>query len=374
MAIFHLHVKNISRGEGRSVVAAAAYRAGETLPNEAEERLSAFGGRRDVLCSEIRLPNVAPAWAGDRARLWNAVEAVERRKDARLAKEIEVALPREIPLAGWLSLARAMADIYTRQGFVVDLAIHDDGTARNPHAHFLLTTRVLSAEGFGGKIREADGLKFVTEARAKWAALVNDALAGAGVGGSVDPRSHRAAGIETRPGEHRGPNRAERRAWREAMDKNQLDAARKDLLQTKSDIAHPFQHLRARGDWPPLSRQQPEGMTQIEQAEFQMFWDAVDARADMIGGIPVTKDETLPMPGPDRRPISQEQQREAQNAMINAVEAPARRYRDTIYAETVIASRTETATARRWQAKLDDRASKDTTPEDDRDNRWKRER
>ncbi|QYA12026.1 MobA/MobL family protein [Rhizobium sp. AB2/73] len=192
MAIYHLHVKNISRGNGRSIVAAAAYRAGETLPNEGEERLSAFGGRRDVLYAEIRVPLDAPAWAAERAQLWNAAEAAERRKDARLAKEIEIALPRDLPRPTWLRLARAMADIYTAQGFVADLAIHDDGSAHNPHVHILLTTRVLTESGFGPKIREADGLKFVTDARKSWETLANEALTEAGLSG-VDARCQSAS-------------------------------------------------------------------------------------------------------------------------------------------------------------------------------------
>src|SRR5260370_9039046 len=81
VAIYHLHVKNISRRDGRSAVAAAAYRAGETLPNEAEEKDSAFAGKRDVVFTEIRLPPNAPAWLPDPAKLWNPVEAPEKRKD-----------------------------------------------------------------------------------------------------------------------------------------------------------------------------------------------------------------------------------------------------------------------------------------------------
>ncbi|TBD04565.1 conjugal transfer protein [Rhizobium leguminosarum] len=217
MAIYHLHVKNISRGDGRSIVAAAAYRAGETLPNEAEERLSAFGGRRDVVLSEIHLPPGAPAWMAHRATLWNAVEAAEKRKDARLAKEIEFALPVELPKAAWQPVARAMADAYTSQGFVADVAVHDDGTQHNPHVHLLLTTRVVTADGFGPKIRSADGVQFVTEARSLWARVANEALAKAGIAVAIDSRSHAERNLEQTPGQHRGPDRAERRARRERL-------------------------------------------------------------------------------------------------------------------------------------------------------------
>lgn len=214
MAIYHLHVKNISRGGGRSALAAAAYRAGETLPNEAEERLSAFGGRRDVLLAEICLPAGAPVWMRDRATLWNAVERAEVRKDARLAKELEFAIPRELPKAEWFAAARAMAAAYAGRGFVADLAVHDDGTGHNPHAHLLLATRTVTPTGFGPKIRSADGLQFVTEARALWAQLANAALQKAGLAVTIDSRSHAERNLEQVPGQHRGPDREERRARR----------------------------------------------------------------------------------------------------------------------------------------------------------------
>lgn len=218
MAIFHLHVKNISRGDGRSVVAAAAYRAGEVLRNDLEERESAFGGKRHVVFSEIRRPAGAPPWMGERAQLWNAVEARERRKDSRLAKEIECALPRELPRADSIALVRRFADMYMSAGHVVDLAIHDDPAVANPHVHFLMTLRKAGEGGLGDKIKSADALQFVTEARARWAKLTNEALGLVGAGVEVDHRSLKAQGIERPPTEHRGVDRAERLRRRSRRD------------------------------------------------------------------------------------------------------------------------------------------------------------
>lgn len=215
MAIYHLNVKNISRGDGRSIVTAAAYRAGAVLPNDAEERLADFGGRRDVVASGICLPVGAPEWMDDRTRLWNAVEVAEKRVDSRLAKEVEFALPRELPRDAWLIVARAMANAYAAQGFVADFAIHDDGTQHNPHVHILLTTRVVSAEGFGPKIRSADGRQFVTEARALWERIANDALKAAGVAVVLDSRSYAKRRLDREPGKHRGPDPEERRMRRQ---------------------------------------------------------------------------------------------------------------------------------------------------------------
>lgn len=231
MAIYHLNVKNISRGDGRSIVTAAAYRAGAVLPNEAEERLSDFGGRRDVVASGICLPAGAPDWMADRTQLWNAVEVTEKRKDARLAKEVEFALPRELPRAEWLSVAQAMADAYAAQGFVADFAIHDDGTQHNPHVHILLTTRVVSAKGFGPKIRSADGRQFVSDARALWERIANDALKAAGVAVAIDSRSYAKRKLEREPGQHRGPNPEERRARRER--------AKEQAMHRDSDLPVP---------------------------------------------------------------------------------------------------------------------------------------
>lgn len=258
VAIYHLHVKNISRGDGRSVLAAAAYRAGETLPNDTEERQSVFGGRRDVLANEIRLPTGAPLWMADRAQLWNAVEVAEKRKDARLAKELEFSLPRELPRAAWLTVARAMADAYTAKGFVADLAIHDDGTQHNPHVHMLLTTRVITTAGFGPKIRSADGRHFVVEARSLWERLANMTLSKAGIAAAIDRRSHAQRRLDQAPSQHRGPDSNERQT-------------RRAMLARKRELMNPRDH---ENDLPvPDPDGAPIHPRDLEQAEARMLDD-----------------------------------------------------------------------------------------------------
>ncbi len=96
MAIFHFSAKVIGRSSGRSAVAAAAYRAGERLHDERIDRDHDFTNKAGVLHSEVMLPKGAPEALADRATLWNAVEAAEKRKDAQLAREVEFALPREL--------------------------------------------------------------------------------------------------------------------------------------------------------------------------------------------------------------------------------------------------------------------------------------
>jgi hypothetical protein len=278
VAIYHLHVKNISRRDGRSAVAAAAYRAGETLPNEAEEKDSNFAGKRDVVFTEIRLPPGVPDWMADRAKLWNAVEAAEKRKDARLAKEVEFSLPRELVRSFWIPVAQEMADTFVTQGHIVDLAIHEDGSGNNPHVHLMLTTRIVDADGFKLKLREADGVAFVNEARATWATIANAALGKAGAGVEIDARSHAARGIDTKPTVHRGPNPGERRArrWGIEMNHDMLEA-RRELLGERETRAR-FPLLAARQDWPPERRDPVPGLSTGEAVEWSTFWHEVDKR------------------------------------------------------------------------------------------------
>lgn len=287
LALYHLHLKNISRADGtpdrpRSAVACAAYRAGETLWNEAEEKDSQFGGRRDVVFTDIRLPAGAPAWMADRATLWNAVETVEVRKDARLAKEVEFSLPRELPRADWIAVARAMADAYASRGFAIDLAIHDDGTLQNPHVHMMMTTRLITSTGFGGKIREADGKPFLKDLRATWERVANAALARAGVAITIDARSHAARGIDREPGQHQGPDPAARRERRERMDPMPMNpvtaAAHRDLL-AEEGVRDRYPLLAAREDWPPQERSVPAMFSTPEHQEEDRFWAEVEQRA-----------------------------------------------------------------------------------------------
>ena len=99
MAIFHLSVKVISRAAGRSAVAAAAYRYADRLHDEQLDRAHDFTNKSGVVHSEVLLPENAPEEWRDRERLWNDVEAFEKRKDAQLSREVEFAIPREMKQA-----------------------------------------------------------------------------------------------------------------------------------------------------------------------------------------------------------------------------------------------------------------------------------
>nr|WP_011751356.1 MobA/MobL family protein [Acidiphilium multivorum]ABF71733.2 RepB/MobA [Acidiphilium multivorum] len=106
MAIYHASVKVVGRGGGRSSVAASAYRSGECLTNERDGNTHDYTKKQGVVHREIMTPENAPAWMSDRSKLWNGVEAAEKRKDAQLFRDVEIALPRELSREELINLVR----------------------------------------------------------------------------------------------------------------------------------------------------------------------------------------------------------------------------------------------------------------------------
>lgn len=214
MAIYHLSVKPLSRSAGRSSAAAAAYRSASRITDERTGEIFDFTKKRGVEQAEIVLP-AGGTWQPSRSELWNSAEAAEKRKDACVAREHEVALPKELSSAQRLALAREYSqDLADRHGCAVDFAIHqprDDAApgAENWHAHVLCTTRVVDGNGLGQKCdREKAGRKRTEDLkfeRQQWESICNKHLAAAGFAEQVDCRSLAAQGIEKRPGEHNGP-------------------------------------------------------------------------------------------------------------------------------------------------------------------------
>lgn len=168
MAIYECRVSSISRGQGRSSVAAAAYRAGEELHCEYTGLTHDYRGKHYIEKAEILLPDNAPAEWKNRGSLWNAVEQIEKSKDAKLAEEVMVAIPRELSPPQREQLIRDFCDDLRKKGFIVDYAIHcppamDDlkrpvdefgfptkDPSRmqfNPHAHIMLPIRPLDSDG-----------------------------------------------------------------------------------------------------------------------------------------------------------------------------------------------------------------------------------
>ena len=225
MAIYHLSMKPVQRGVCRSATAAAAYRAGAVVREEQTGLTFDYTRKTDVVHTEIVIPTASirqdVQWPYDRNRLWNTAESAERRRDARVAREWELALPVELSRAQRLALTREFAqELAERYGCAVDVAIHGPGRggdARNHHAHLLATTRTIEPGGLGRKtdieLGDTDrrkkglgcGADELKEMRGRWAALTNAALASAGQETRVDHRSLAAQGIARSPGSHFGP-------------------------------------------------------------------------------------------------------------------------------------------------------------------------
>ncbi|WP_298430866.1 Ti-type conjugative transfer relaxase TraA [uncultured Jannaschia sp.] len=203
MAIYHLHAKVIGRAAGSSAVASAAYRAASRLRDDRIERSHDFTAKRGVVHSEVLLPETAPdAWS-DREQLWNAVEAVEVRRDAQLAREVEFAIPREMSEAQGIALARDFVQAeFVDQGMIADLNVHwdrgENGLSK-PHAHLMLTMRSVDMTGFGPKMRDWNRTGMLERWRERWAALANERLAELDIDVRIDHRSFEAQNIELEP-------------------------------------------------------------------------------------------------------------------------------------------------------------------------------
>ncbi len=198
MASYHLSAKVISRGAGRSGIAAAAYRSCSKIYDERQGLTFDYSKKKHLGHSEILLPEGAPDWMKDRDKLWNTVEATEKRKDAQISREIELALPSELSLEEQIKLTREFCqENFLSQGMVADINIHAE--PKNPHAHILLTMRQVTPDGFGKKIRNWNGKDNILKWREAWANIQNVHLAKAGYDIHVDHRSYADRGIDIEP-------------------------------------------------------------------------------------------------------------------------------------------------------------------------------
>jgi len=249
MPIYHLSLKIISRAKGKSAVAAAAYRAGEKIYNERDERVHDYTRKGGIIHTEILLPDHAPAEFSDRAVLWNAVEKIERYKTAQLAREVQIALPRELTMEQNISLAREYVQkTFVDKGVCADIAIHTTAND-NPHAHIMLTMRPLDERGeWGAKSVTVDKVKIPTvdwseqtkaeEWREAWQNAVNAELERSGFAARIDHRSFERQGIDQIPTIHLGmaASQMERKGIRtERGDINrEIEVSNKLLRQLKA--------------------------------------------------------------------------------------------------------------------------------------------
>ena len=232
IAIYHCSIKIVSRGKGKSAVAAAAYRSGEKLTNEWDGLTHDYTKKGGVVHSEILLPAHAPPAFSDRSTLWNSVELSEKSNNAQLAREVEIALPVELSREEQARLVREYCSSqFVSKGMIADFNLHDTGGG-NPHAHILLTMRPLDEKGAwlpkskkeyvldenGEKIRLPSG-RYKTRKvdlvdwnnrenaevwRRAWADLANEFLAQNNRPERIDHRSYERQGIDQIPTVHVG--------------------------------------------------------------------------------------------------------------------------------------------------------------------------
>ena len=279
MAIYHLSVQVISRGQGRSGVAAAAYRAGEKLDDARQGLTHDYTRRHDVRETWIQAPEDGPAWVTDRQTLWTAIEAAEKRKDAQTAREVNLALPRELtPAQQREAVHEFVQAAFIARGMVADVALHEghDPHEPNPHAHILLTTRTLTSEGFGAKNRDWNAKELLVTWRTQWEITCNEVLAEAGQTVQIDARSLAAQGVTDRlPTVHEGVavrqmerrgivtdrgniNRAVQGHQQAVVDLAVVREQRQPLEQVQQRI-HQAEAWRAQAGWPEPARQRVRG-------------------------------------------------------------------------------------------------------------------
>ncbi len=246
MAIYHFSVKAISRGAGRSAVACAAYRSGEKLVCDYYGIEQDYTKKSGVEFTNIYAPENTKKELLDRQKLWNAVEKSERRKDALLAREFEIAFPKELSQEQRQALLDELCQgIVKKHGVVVDAAIHvphvgGGSDERNYHAHVMFTTRAIDKNGTfeAKKYRDFSrdhGTKTVTEWRAAFADLVNAKLEQIGSKERVTHLSYADLGNGLEATQHEGYEvTQQRRRYEAEQQKNEED---RDLAIIMPDVA-----------------------------------------------------------------------------------------------------------------------------------------
>ncbi len=243
MAIYHFNVQIIGRSEGRSAIAAAAYRAGEKIVNELTGEIHDYTRKGDVDYVEILTPEGAGEWAQDKARLWNAAEQSEKRVNSQIAREINVALPIELTPEQNRALVRDYIQRnFINQGMVADLCIHNE-KGENPHAHIMLSMREAGPEGFTKKNRSWNDKGQLENWREDWAHSCNKAMQRVGRDIQIDHRTLEAQGIDREPTTHLGPSATamERRGIRTRpgdlnREISSLEETKKEVQQINSDL------------------------------------------------------------------------------------------------------------------------------------------
>lgn len=265
MAIYHLCIKIISRSKGKSAVAASAYRSGETIKNEYDGIVHDFTRKGGITHTEILLPQNAPQEFSDRGTLWNSVERIEKSKNSQLAREIEIALPKELDNEKQIELVQEyVKENFVKVGMCADIALHDKNDG-NPHAHILLTMRPLNEDKTWGakskkeyildnngekiklkndnyKTKKIDTVDWNEQDKAEqwrkaWADIANKYLEENSIQEKVDHRSYQRQGIEQIPTIHLGVSASQMEKKGIATDRGNINREIKHQNNLLREIA-----------------------------------------------------------------------------------------------------------------------------------------
>ena len=256
MAIYHLSLKEMRRSQGRSSVAAAAYRLGEKMKDERIGKTFNYSKKSGILDKFFILPNGAKNFQNT-SHFWNEAERSENRKNSVVAREIIINLPYEISDQQRSELVKKFCnEIVANHSVGITAAIHEpckDGDDRNFHAHILFTTRQITAEGFGKKTREFDdkkqGVEVLKNIRKRYEILQNEALKNAGFNDiKVDCRSFKEQGIfDKQPSKHLGAdvvNLERRKNKNKLPDEPEFKSEKRKRIEAKQATAEFYQQAQ----------------------------------------------------------------------------------------------------------------------------------
>ncbi len=245
MAIYHHSVSIVKRSAGKSAVAAAAYRSGQRIADERIGIIHDYTKKHGVDYSVILTP-IAADWISDRQQLWNKIEATEKRYDARLSREVSLALPNELNRDYQIALVHEyVKENYVNRGMIADINFHNL-ESNNPHVHIMLSLRELKTNEygqvyFGNKNRDWDNRTLLIEQRQSWETLANQYLADAGYDRiRIDCRSLEAQGVDRVPqihlGFHAASMRAKGKSTRLGDEYDRIEAANNNIKSQLEDI------------------------------------------------------------------------------------------------------------------------------------------